>query len=80
MVVSYLALIIAVLLVSFDNGLAITLRKAGTGILAPNRDSSENLFVVLDECFGKFGHGFLMKNMPHSCNLFLLYSTLSSSQ
>lgn len=72
MVVSYLALIITVPLVSFDTGLAITVRKAGTGFLAPNRDITENLFVVPDECFGKFGRGFLMKNTPCSCNLFLL--------
>ena len=72
MVVSYLALIIAVPLVPFDTGLAITLRKAGTGFLAPNRDITENLFVVPDECCGKFGHGFLMKNMARSCGLFLL--------
>lgn len=35
MVVSYLALIIAVSLVSFDTGLAISLGKAGIGFLAP---------------------------------------------
>lgn len=68
---SYLALIITVPLVSFDTGLAISLRKAGTGFLASNIDITENLFVVPDECFGKFGRGFLMKNTPHSHDFFL---------
>lgn len=72
MFVSYLALIIAVSLVSFDTGLAITPRKAGIGFLAPKRDITEDVFVVPVECFGKSGCGFLMKNMPCSCVLFLL--------
>lgn len=72
MVVSYLTLIITVPLVFFDTGLAITLRKAGIGVLVPNREITENLFVVPEECFAKFGCGFLIKNMPHSCDLFLL--------
>lgn len=50
MVVSYLALIIAVSLVFFDTGLAVTLRKPGFGFLAPKRDITEDLFVVPDEC------------------------------
>jgi len=33
--VSYLALIITAPLLPFDTGMAITLRKAGTGFLAP---------------------------------------------
>lgn len=72
MVVSYLALIIAVPLVSFDTGPAVALKKAGTQFLALNTDITENLFVVPDECFGKFGHGFLMKHIPCSCDLRLL--------
>lgn len=38
---SYLALIITVPLVSFDTGQTITLRKAGIGVLVPNREITE---------------------------------------
>lgn len=49
MVESWLALLTAVPLSSFDIGLAIIFRKAEIGFLAPNRDITENLFVVCDE-------------------------------
>lgn len=50
---SWLALLTAVPLVSFDIGLAIIFRKAVIGFLAPNRDITENLFVVRDESLEK---------------------------
>lgn len=56
MVESWLALLTAVPLACFDIGLAITLRKAGIGLLAPNRDITENLFVVRDESLENLAH------------------------
>lgn len=71
MVESSLALLAAVPLVSFDIGLAIVFRKAGIGFLAPNRDITENLFVLCDESLENLAHlwsfstlSFLQWNFP----------------
>lgn len=56
MVESWLALLTAVPLVSFDIGLAIGFRKVGIGFLAPNGDITENLFVLCDESLENLAH------------------------
>lgn len=49
MVVSYLAQVLAVPLVLFDTGLAITLREAGSGILAPETLLKIYLFFLMSD-------------------------------
>lgn len=56
MIESWLALLTAVPLVSFDIGLAVIFRKAGIGFLVPNRDITENLFVVCDKSLENLAH------------------------
>lgn len=56
MVESWLALLTAVPLVSFDICLAIVFRKAGIGFLTPNSDITANLFVVCDKSLGNLAH------------------------
>lgn len=77
MVVSYLALIIAVSTVSFDTGLAISLRKAGIGFLAP-----ETLLKIYLLCLMNALENLAVGSSWKIClaHVFLFYSKLFAAK